>query len=50
VRDFLAFLGITEVEFVYAEGLAIGPGQRESSLAQARAALQNLAEPARLAA
>ena len=50
VRDFLAFLGITEVEFVYAEGLAIGPAQRESSLAQARAAIQNLAPPALLAA
>jgi FMN-dependent NADH-azoreductase len=50
VRDFLAFLGITEVEFVYAEALAIGPAQRESSLAQARAAIQTLAPPARLAA
>jgi FMN-dependent NADH-azoreductase len=50
VRDFLAFLGITEVEFVYAEALAIGPAQRESSLAQARAAIQNLTPPARLAA
>lgn len=50
VRQFLAFLGITEVEFVYAEGLAIGPDRREASLAQARAAIQNLAPPARLAA
>lgn len=50
VRDFLAFLGITDVEFVYAEGLAIGPARREAALAQARAALQNLAEPVPLAA
>lgn len=50
VRDFLAFIGIADVEFVYAEGLAIGPAQRESSLAQASAAIQNLAPPARLAA
>lgn len=50
VRDFLGFLGITEVEFVYAEGLAIGPAQRDAGLAQARAAIQNLAAPALLAA
>ena len=50
VRDFLAFLGIGEVEFVYAEGLAIGPAQRESALAQARAAIHNLATPVALAA
>jgi len=36
VRDFLAFLGITDVEFVYAEGLAIGEATRESALAKAR--------------
>lgn len=50
VRQFLAFLGITEVEFVYAESLAMGPDRREASLAQARAAIQNLAPPVRLAA
>ena len=50
IRDFLGFLGIAEVEFVYAEALAIGPAQREASLARARAAIQNLAAPARLAA
>ena len=50
VRDFLALLGITDVEFVYAEGLAMGPAAREAGLAQARAALQNLAPAARLAA
>jgi FMN-dependent NADH-azoreductase len=50
VRQFLGLLGITEVEFVYAEGLAMGADAHDASLAQARAALQNLAPPARLAA
>lgn len=50
VREFLAFLGIREVEFVYAEGLAMGPAPRAASLAAARIAVQNLAPPARLAA
>jgi FMN-dependent NADH-azoreductase len=50
VRQFLAFLGVTEVEFVYAEGLAVGPHRREASLAQARAAIQDLAPPVWLAA
>jgi FMN-dependent NADH-azoreductase len=36
VRDFLAFLGITDVEFVYAEGLAIGDAVKTASLAKAR--------------
>ncbi len=43
VRDFLRFLGITEVEFVYAEGLAISPESREASLAKASADAQRLA-------
>lgn len=50
VRQFLGFLGITDVEFTYAEGLALGPGAREASLAQAREAVQNLAPPVRIAA
>lgn len=50
VRQFLGFLGITDVEFVYAEGLAMGPTSRGTALAQARAAIQNLAPPAQLAA
>ena len=36
VRDFLGFLGISDVEFVYAEGLAVSPQSRESSLAKAQ--------------
>lgn len=50
VRDFLAFLGITDVEFVFAEGLAIGEASKSASLAKARAALRNLAPAVALAA
>ena len=35
VRDFFRFLGISDLEFVYAEGLAVGPEVREASLAKA---------------
>jgi len=42
VRDFLAFLGITDVEFVYAEGLAISEASKTASLAKARESLQQL--------
>ena len=42
LRDILAFLGITDVEFVYAEGLAIGEAVKAASLAQAREQLRQL--------
>ena len=42
VRDFLAFLGITDVEFVYAEGLAIGESVKTASLTKARIAIEKL--------
>jgi FMN-dependent NADH-azoreductase len=42
VRDFLRFLGMTDVEFVHAEGLAI-PEARETSLAKATARAVRLA-------
>ena len=42
VRDFLSFLGITDVEFVYAEGLAMGEAPRAAALAKARAAVREL--------
>jgi len=35
VRDFLGFIGITEVEFVYAEGLALSESSKKASIAQA---------------
>lgn len=50
VRDFLAFLGITEVKFVYAEGLAIGEASKTQSLAAAQRLLRSLAQPERIAA
>jgi FMN-dependent NADH-azoreductase len=43
VRDFLAFLGIRDVEFVYAEGLAISEPVREAALSKARAEIATLA-------
>jgi FMN-dependent NADH-azoreductase len=44
VRDFLRFLGMNDVEFIYAEGLGISPQSKEAGLANA------IAEIARLAA
>jgi FMN-dependent NADH-azoreductase len=44
VRDFLAFLGITDVEFVYAEGLAVSPAAKEAALAKARTQIARLNE------
>jgi FMN-dependent NADH-azoreductase len=43
VRDFLRFLGMDDVEFVYAEGLAMGPEVRDTSLAKAAEHAQRLA-------
>ena len=43
VRDFLGFLGMTEVHFVYAEGLAISPQSKEAGLAKAAAEIARLA-------
>jgi len=43
LRQILGFLGITDVEFVYAEGLAISAESRERSLAAARASIGALA-------
>jgi FMN-dependent NADH-azoreductase len=42
VRMFLGFLGITDVEFVYAEGLAIGEASKENALARAQSAIDRL--------
>jgi FMN-dependent NADH-azoreductase len=42
VRDFLAFLGIADVEFVYAEGLAMGEAPRTEALARAHRAIEAL--------
>ncbi len=50
VRQFLDFIGIADIEFVYAEGLAIGPEHRNNNLAAARAEMNRLAVHTRLAA
>jgi len=42
VRDFLRFLGMADVEFVYAEGLAISPESKEAGLAKAVAEIARL--------
>ncbi len=43
VRQFLGFIGIRDVEFIYAEGLALGEQQREHSLAAAAERIVQLA-------
>ena len=43
VRDFLAFLGITDVEFIYAEGLAMGDAVAKPALEKASLAAHRLA-------
>jgi len=50
VRDFLAFLGMNDVEFVYAEGLAISPSSKEQSLAKAHLEVDRLTSAVRAAA
>ena len=43
VRDFLAFLGISDVEFVYAEGLAMGDAAKSAALEKAGAEILRIA-------
>jgi len=43
VRQFLGFIGIRDVEFVYAEGLALGADQRSAAVAAAVARIEQLA-------
>jgi FMN-dependent NADH-azoreductase len=43
VRDFLRFIGMADVEFIYAEGLAISPQSRQEGLAKAAAQIARLA-------
>ena len=50
VRDFLRFLGIDDVEFVYAEGLAMGDEPKNAALAKARDSIRRLAQPLAVAA
>jgi len=50
VRDFLRFLGINDVEFVYAEGLGMGDAAKNAALAKAENAIGSLIEPVAIAA
>jgi FMN-dependent NADH-azoreductase len=43
VRDFLRFLGISDVEIIYAEGLNMGPQSKQAALAKAEAEIARLA-------
>jgi len=42
VRDFLRFIGISDVEFIYAEGLNLGAEHKATALAQAQQTIQDL--------
>lgn len=44
LRQTLGFLGITDVEFIYAEGLAMGPDAEARALASARAEIARIAD------
>ena len=50
LRDFLAFIGLDRVEFVYAEGLNLGDDHRQAALARAETAIERLVAPALAAA
>jgi FMN-dependent NADH-azoreductase len=43
VRDFLRFVGIDDVDFVYAEGLAMGEQNKQDVLARASAEIERIA-------
>jgi len=48
IRTFLSFIGMDDIEFVYAEGLAISEASKQQGLDRARARIDALAEPALL--
>ena len=50
LRDVLGFLGLDDVEFVYAEGLAIDADRKHAALAGAHAAIARIAAADRAAA
>lgn len=50
LRQFLGFIGITDVQFVHAEGLAISEESREKSLKTARNAIESIFAPEAIAA
>ena len=50
VRDFLRFLGIADVEFVYAEGLAMGDAAKSAAITKAGEAIRAFTQPLAVAA
>ena len=50
VREFFGFLGMTDIEFVYAEGLAISPESKAQSIGRAHAHVDRLVAPELVAA
>ncbi len=50
LRQTLGFLGITDVEFIYAEGLAMGPDAEARALASARTEIARIAGAAAVCA
>jgi len=49
VRQFLGFIGIDDIEFIYAEGLALGAPSVQSSMTAAREAIRRTVAPEALA-
>ena len=45
LRNVLSFLGMSDVEFVYAEGLAMGPATKDGTIRKANAQAEALARP-----
>ena len=43
VRQFLGFIGITDIEFIYAEGLALGEESRTAAIVEAGKRIEQLA-------
>lgn len=50
IKTVLAFIGITDVEFVFAEGLNLGDESKEASLNTARGEVINLVQSIKKAA
>lgn len=49
LKNFLGLLGITDIEFVYAEGIAISAESKEAAIAQAKQSIAQLNAPAQQA-
>jgi len=45
IRTFLSFIGMDDIEFVYAEGLAISEASKEEGLLRAQARIDRLVQP-----